>query len=148
MYLGWKVVFSGGYLSWFLPPLCFLALILVLTAWSGNLMFSKIMQLEFSWKSSKGRILLIIIHLRKLSLLCLDSPSRTPVLVGSDEFDKCLSNDKYSHEEYSNGALSVLQYPYGRWTFWILKCYTTKTKCAHTHPVSIEKAYLWETFAL
>lgn len=80
-------------------------------------MFSKIMQLEFLWKSSKSRILLIIIHLRKLSLLCLDSPSRTPVLVGSDEFDKCLSNDKYSHEEYSNGALSVLQYPYGRWTF-------------------------------
>lgn len=52
-----------------------------------------------------------------MSLLCLDSPSRTPVLVGSDEFDKCLSNDKYSHEEYSNGALSVLQYPYGRWNF-------------------------------
>ncbi|XP_064275086.1 eukaryotic translation initiation factor 2-alpha kinase 3 isoform X2 [Passer domesticus] len=42
----------------------------------------------------------------------IQSPSRTPVLVGSDEFDKCLSNDKYSHEEYSNGALSVLQYPY------------------------------------
>ncbi|XP_023376270.1 eukaryotic translation initiation factor 2-alpha kinase 3 isoform X2 [Pteropus vampyrus] len=42
----------------------------------------------------------------------LDSPSRTPVLVGSDEFDKCLSNDKFSHEEYSNGALSILQYPY------------------------------------
>ncbi|XP_069488306.1 eukaryotic translation initiation factor 2-alpha kinase 3 isoform X2 [Ambystoma mexicanum] len=42
----------------------------------------------------------------------IHSPSRTPVLVGSDEFDKCLSNDKYSHEEYSNGALSVLQYPY------------------------------------
>uniref|UniRef100_A0A4W5JEN1 Uncharacterized protein n=1 Tax=Hucho hucho TaxID=62062 RepID=A0A4W5JEN1_9TELE len=41
-----------------------------------------------------------------------DSPSRTPVLVGSDEFDKCLNNDKFSHEEYSNGALSVLQYPY------------------------------------
>lgn len=51
---------------------------------------------------------------RILSFLCLDSPSRTPVLVGSDEFDKCLSNDKYSHEEYSNGALSVLQYPYGK----------------------------------
>lgn len=34
-------------------------------------------------------------------------------MVGSDEFDKCLSNDKFSHEEYSNGALSVLQYPYG-----------------------------------
>ncbi|XP_018098482.1 eukaryotic translation initiation factor 2-alpha kinase 3 isoform X2 [Xenopus laevis] len=43
----------------------------------------------------------------------IHSPSRTPVLVGSDEFDKCLSNDKFSHEEYSNGALSVLQYPYG-----------------------------------
>ncbi|XP_075963515.1 eukaryotic translation initiation factor 2-alpha kinase 3 [Anarhichas minor] len=40
------------------------------------------------------------------------SPSRTPALVGSDEFDKCLNNDKFSHEEYSNGALSVLQYPY------------------------------------
>uniref|UniRef100_A0A3Q3XLX9 Eukaryotic translation initiation factor 2-alpha kinase 3 n=1 Tax=Mola mola TaxID=94237 RepID=A0A3Q3XLX9_MOLML len=40
------------------------------------------------------------------------SPSRTPALVGSDEFDKCLNNDKYSHDEYSNGALSVLQYPY------------------------------------
>lgn len=49
----------------------------------------------------------------KSSLSVLDSPSRTPVLVGSDEFDKCLSNDKFSHEEYSNGALSVLQYPYG-----------------------------------
>ncbi|XP_060043342.1 eukaryotic translation initiation factor 2-alpha kinase 3 isoform X1 [Erinaceus europaeus] len=42
----------------------------------------------------------------------IHSPSRTPVLVGSDEFDKCLSNDKFSHEEYSNGALSILQYPY------------------------------------
>ncbi|XP_043935218.1 eukaryotic translation initiation factor 2-alpha kinase 3 [Protopterus annectens] len=42
----------------------------------------------------------------------IHSASRTPVLVGSDEFDKCLSNDKFSHEEYSNGALSVLQYPY------------------------------------
>ncbi|KAF6718318.1 Eukaryotic translation initiation factor 2-alpha kinase 3 [Oryzias melastigma] len=42
----------------------------------------------------------------------IHSPSRTPALVGSDEFDKCLSNDKYSHDEYSNGALSVLQYPY------------------------------------
>lgn len=49
-----------------------------------------------------------------------DSPSRTPVLVGSDEFDKCLSNDKFSHEEYSNGALSVLQYPYGK--FKTLQC--------------------------
>uniref|UniRef100_A0A8D1E3E2 Eukaryotic translation initiation factor 2-alpha kinase 3 n=2 Tax=Sus scrofa TaxID=9823 RepID=A0A8D1E3E2_PIG len=44
----------------------------------------------------------------------IHSPSRTPVLVGSDEFDKCLSNDKFSHEEYSNGALSILQYPYQR----------------------------------
>ncbi|KAK5616256.1 hypothetical protein CRENBAI_015164 [Crenichthys baileyi] len=42
----------------------------------------------------------------------IQSPSRTPALVGSDEFDKCLSNDKYSHDEYSNGALSILQYPY------------------------------------
>ncbi|XP_066232988.1 eukaryotic translation initiation factor 2-alpha kinase 3 [Saccopteryx leptura] len=42
----------------------------------------------------------------------IHSPSRTPILVGSDEFDKCLSNDKYSHKEYSNGALSILQYPY------------------------------------
>uniref|UniRef100_A0A1A8I4G3 Eukaryotic translation initiation factor 2-alpha kinase 3 n=2 Tax=Nothobranchius kuhntae TaxID=321403 RepID=A0A1A8I4G3_NOTKU len=42
----------------------------------------------------------------------IHSPSRTPALVASDEFDKCLSNDKFSHDEYSNGALSVLQYPY------------------------------------
>ncbi|XP_030628507.1 eukaryotic translation initiation factor 2-alpha kinase 3 [Chanos chanos] len=42
----------------------------------------------------------------------IHSPSRTPVLVGSEEFDKCLSNDKFSYEEYSNGALSILQYPY------------------------------------
>ncbi|KAL0969528.1 hypothetical protein UPYG_G00228420 [Umbra pygmaea] len=42
----------------------------------------------------------------------IHSPSRTPVLVGSDEFDKCLNNDKFSHEEYSIGPLSVLQYPY------------------------------------
>ncbi|XP_069016865.1 eukaryotic translation initiation factor 2-alpha kinase 3 [Embiotoca jacksoni] len=42
----------------------------------------------------------------------IHSPSRTPALVGSDEFDKCLNNDRFSHEEYSNGALSVLQYPY------------------------------------
>ncbi|XP_047467265.1 eukaryotic translation initiation factor 2-alpha kinase 3 [Mugil cephalus] len=42
----------------------------------------------------------------------IHSPSRTPALVGSDEFDKCLNNDKFSHEEYSNGGLSVLQYPY------------------------------------
>lgn len=43
-----------------------------------------------------------------------DSPSRTPVLVGSEEFDKCLNNDKFSYEEYSNGALSILQYPHGK----------------------------------
>lgn len=50
----------------------------------------------------------------------LDSPSRTPILVGSDEFDKCLNNDKFSHEEYSNGALSILQYPYGKYDYaWI-----------------------------
>lgn len=56
----------------------------------------------------------------KLLRFLLDSPSRTPVLVGSDEFDKCLSNDKFSHEEYSNGALSVLQYPYGKCDYsWI-----------------------------
>ncbi|XP_030211699.1 eukaryotic translation initiation factor 2-alpha kinase 3 [Gadus morhua] len=42
----------------------------------------------------------------------IHSPSRTPVLVGSEEFDKCLDNDKFSHDEYSNGALSILQYPY------------------------------------
>ncbi|KAM9842412.1 eukaryotic translation initiation factor 2-alpha kinase 3 isoform 1-T2 [Aulostomus maculatus] len=42
----------------------------------------------------------------------IHSPSRTPALVGSDEFDKCLNNDKFSHDEYSNGALSILQYPY------------------------------------
>ncbi|KAM9787626.1 eukaryotic translation initiation factor 2-alpha kinase 3 [Syngnathus typhle] len=42
----------------------------------------------------------------------IQSPSRTPALVGSDEFDKCLNNDKFSHDEYSNGALSILQYPY------------------------------------
>lgn len=42
----------------------------------------------------------------------IHSPSRTPALVGSDEFDKCLNNDRFSHDEYSNGALSVLQYPY------------------------------------
>ena len=47
-------------------------------------------------------------------VLYTDSPSRTPALVGSDEFDKCLNNDKFSHEEYSNGALSILQYPYGK----------------------------------
>uniref|UniRef100_A0A3B3I274 Eukaryotic translation initiation factor 2-alpha kinase 3 n=1 Tax=Oryzias latipes TaxID=8090 RepID=A0A3B3I274_ORYLA len=48
----------------------------------------------------------------------IHSPSRTPALVGSDEFDKCLSNDKYSHDEYSNGALSVLQYPYDNGYFF------------------------------
>ncbi|KAM6912855.1 eukaryotic translation initiation factor 2-alpha kinase 3 [Xenentodon cancila] len=42
----------------------------------------------------------------------IHSPSRTPALVGSDEFDKCLNNDKFSHDEYSNGGLSILQYPY------------------------------------
>ncbi|KAG9275196.1 eukaryotic translation initiation factor 2-alpha kinase 3 [Astyanax mexicanus] len=42
----------------------------------------------------------------------IHSPSRTPVLVGSEEFDKCLNNDKFSYDEYSNGALSVLQYPH------------------------------------
>lgn len=42
----------------------------------------------------------------------IHSPSRTPSLVGSDELDKCLNNDKFSHDEYSNGALSILQYPY------------------------------------
>lgn len=47
-------------------------------------------------------------------VLDTDSPSRTPALVGSDEFDKCLNNDKFSHDEYSNGALSILQYPYGK----------------------------------
>lgn len=56
------------------------------------------------------------LKLQQLRFHCflIDSPSRTPVLVGSDEFDKCLSNDKFSHEEYSNGALSILQYPYGK----------------------------------
>ncbi|KAJ6660561.1 hypothetical protein lerEdw1_017558 [Lerista edwardsae] len=54
----------------------------------------------------------------------IHSPSRTPVMVGSDEFDKCLSNDKFSHEEYSNGALSVLQYPYGVYNGYYLPYYT------------------------
>ncbi|KAM8833485.1 eukaryotic translation initiation factor 2-alpha kinase 3 isoform 2-T2 [Synchiropus picturatus] len=54
-----------------------------------------------------------IIHLPTVKWKPLiHSPSRTPALVGSHEFDKCLNNDKFSHEEYSNGALSVLQYPY------------------------------------
>lgn len=48
----------------------------------------------------------------------IHSPSRTPVLVGSDEFDKCLTNDKFSHDEYSNGALSILQYPYDNGYFF------------------------------
>lgn len=51
-----------------------------------------------------------------------DSPSRTPALVGSDEFDKCLNNDKFSHEEYSNGALSILQYPYGKNLILVIGC--------------------------
>ncbi|KAF7710592.1 eukaryotic translation initiation factor 2-alpha kinase 3 [Silurus meridionalis] len=42
----------------------------------------------------------------------IHSPSRTPALVGPEEFDKCLKNDKFSYEEYSNGALSILQYPH------------------------------------
>ncbi|XP_078263271.1 eukaryotic translation initiation factor 2-alpha kinase 3 [Rhinoraja longicauda] len=42
----------------------------------------------------------------------IHSPARTPALVRSDEHDKCLSNDIHSHEEYSIGALSILQYPY------------------------------------
>ncbi|XP_051898356.1 eukaryotic translation initiation factor 2-alpha kinase 3 [Pristis pectinata] len=42
----------------------------------------------------------------------IHSPARTPALVRSDEHDKCLSNDRHSHEEYSLGALSILQYPY------------------------------------
>lgn len=59
---------------------------------------------------------LFILLQRELLHLVLDtdSPSRTPALVGSDEFDKCLNNDKFSHDEYSNGALSILQYPYGK----------------------------------
>ncbi|XP_072313636.1 eukaryotic translation initiation factor 2-alpha kinase 3 isoform X2 [Eucyclogobius newberryi] len=48
----------------------------------------------------------------------IHSPSRTPALVGSDEFDKCLTNDKFSHDEYSNGALSILQYPYDNGYFF------------------------------
>ncbi|KAM4625548.1 eukaryotic translation initiation factor 2-alpha kinase 3 isoform 2-T2 [Polymixia lowei] len=48
----------------------------------------------------------------------IHSPSRTPILVGSDEFDKCLNNDKFSHDEYSNGALSILQYPYDNGYFF------------------------------
>lgn len=48
----------------------------------------------------------------------IHSPSRTPALVGSDEFDKCLNNDKFSHDEYSNGALSILQYPYDNGYFF------------------------------
>lgn len=91
----------------------FLVLILFLMVWS-NRHFLRLCnwsshefhtRIDFFYNHSAQKI---------VSFLCLDSPSRTPVLVGSDEFDKCLSNDKYSHEEYSNGALSVLQYPYGR----------------------------------
>uniref|UniRef100_A0A665V5I4 Eukaryotic translation initiation factor 2-alpha kinase 3 n=1 Tax=Echeneis naucrates TaxID=173247 RepID=A0A665V5I4_ECHNA len=48
----------------------------------------------------------------------IHSPSRTPALVGSDELDKCLNNDKFSHDEYSNGALSILQYPYDNGYFF------------------------------
>ncbi|XP_034531018.1 eukaryotic translation initiation factor 2-alpha kinase 3 [Notolabrus celidotus] len=48
----------------------------------------------------------------------IHSPSRTPALVGSDEFDKCLNNDKFSHDEYSNRDLSVLQYPYDNGYFF------------------------------
>lgn len=59
-----------------------------------------------------------VIHL----VLDTDSPSRTPALVGSDEFDKCLNNDKFSHDEYSNGALSILQYPYGKRLIMHFKC--------------------------
>lgn len=58
-------------------------------------------------------------------VLDADSPSRTPALVGSDEFDKCLNNDKFSHDEYSNGALSILQYPYGK--SLIVQCYSVRT---------------------
>ncbi|XP_041054410.1 eukaryotic translation initiation factor 2-alpha kinase 3 isoform X1 [Carcharodon carcharias] len=42
----------------------------------------------------------------------IHSPARTPALITSDEHDKCLINDRHSHDEYSNGALSILQYPY------------------------------------
>ncbi|XP_072353746.1 eukaryotic translation initiation factor 2-alpha kinase 3 isoform X3 [Scyliorhinus torazame] len=42
----------------------------------------------------------------------IHSPARTPALIRSDEHDKCLNNDRHSHDEYSNGALSILQYPY------------------------------------
>ncbi|XP_034051256.1 eukaryotic translation initiation factor 2-alpha kinase 3 [Thalassophryne amazonica] len=58
--------------------------------------------------SEKDIISLPVVKWRPL----IHSPSRTPALVGSDELDKCLNNDKFSHDEYSNGALSVLQYPY------------------------------------
>ncbi|XP_077394327.1 eukaryotic translation initiation factor 2-alpha kinase 3 isoform X2 [Festucalex cinctus] len=58
--------------------------------------------------SEKDIILLPTVKWKPL----IHSPSRTPALVGSDEFDKCLNNDKFSHDEYSNGALSILQYPY------------------------------------
>uniref|UniRef100_A0A4W3JDH4 non-specific serine/threonine protein kinase n=1 Tax=Callorhinchus milii TaxID=7868 RepID=A0A4W3JDH4_CALMI len=55
----------------------------------------------------------VIIHLPKLKWNPLiHSPSRTPALVSSDEHDKCLINDRLSHEEYSSRGLSILQYPY------------------------------------
>lgn len=61
----------------------------------------------------------------------IHSPSRTPALVGSDEFDKCLNNDKFSHDEYSNGALSVLQYPYDNgYYFPYSKLYREKRESA------------------
>lgn len=66
-------------------------------------------------------------EIKRLTHLVLDtdSPSRTPALVGSDEFDKCLNNDKFSHDEYSNGALSILQYPYGKnLVLWLEKTAT------------------------
>lgn len=63
----------------------------------------------------------------------IHSPSRTPALVGSDEFDKCLNNDKFSHDEYSNGALSVLQYPYDNGYFFpYTKHYREKRNSAIT----------------
>lgn len=68
-----------------------------------------------------------LIHL----VLDTDSPSRTPALVGSDEFDKCLNNDKFSHDEYSNGALSVLQYPYGWSLFLSLLLTRTRSNLIH-----------------
>lgn len=69
---------------------------------------------EYIFLNEWGTCVFIKVITVKILHFPLDSPSRTPVLVGSDEFDKCLSNDKFSHEEYSNGALSILQYPYGK----------------------------------